>query len=440
MIITIDGPSGTGKSTVAKSLAEKLHYIYFDTGAMYRAFTWMVMREKIDIHDPSALSSALEKFSFEIEEKGGEKKYFVGSHDVTLDIRSPEVTAKVSEVAAIHEIRLSLVHIQRTFAEKKDVVFEGRDMGTVVFPKAHLKIFLTANAKIRAKRRELELQNKFPEKKDEFQFDRILSEIEKRDHLDSTRKYSPLKQAEDAILIDTSDLSVHEVVAKILKVKEKKFRNRKMRPIYWFFRNLAWLYFRIFYRLRIFGEEHFPYGGAIIAGNHTSFFDPPLIGASCPEEIHFIAKEPLFRFPIFGFLIRKLNAHPVSRDASDIKTIKTICALLKKGKKVALFPEGERTFEGELGSLLPGIGFLAFRSQVSVIPIYINGAFQAWGRKKKFPKLFGKITLVIGSEISFSSVAHLEKREAGEKIVQETEAALRNLRDWYKKGCKGPPP
>ena len=440
MIITIDGPSGTGKSTVAKTLAKKLHYVYFDTGAMYRAFTWMVMEENLDIQDPETLSSALKKFSFEIEEKDGEKKYFVEERDVTLAIRAPEVTANVSEVAAVQEIRTSLVRIQRSFSEKKDVVFEGRDMGTVVFPNAHLKIFLTASAKIRAKRRELELLNKFPEKEDEIHFEKILSEIEKRDHRDSIRKFSPLKQAKDAVLIDTSDLSVSEVVAKILRVKEKKFRRRKMPPLYWFVRNLVRLYFRIFYRLRIFGEERFPYGGAIIAGNHTSFFDPPLIGISCPEEIHFIAKETLFRIPIFRALIRKLNAHPVSRDASDVKTIKVICALLKKGKKVTLFPEGERTFEDELTSLLPGIGFLASHSQVSVIPIYINGAFQAWGRKKKFPKLFGKITLVIGSEITFESVAHLGKREAGEKVVQETEAALRRQKDWFKKGCRGSPP
>ena len=217
MIITIDGTAGTGKTTIARYIAEKLDYRYFDTGAMYRALTYRIMQEKVAIHDKEKLRAFLEGFRFEIQEKEEEKRYFVGSEDVTEVIRTPEVTRAVSEVAAHVEIRQALVAIQREFGVGKNAVFEGRDMGTVVFPNADVKIFLVARPPVRAARRYLELkEKKMPTTEQE-----VLEMLLERDHLDSTREASPLKQAEDAHLIDTSDLTIEQVIDRILALIKK---------------------------------------------------------------------------------------------------------------------------------------------------------------------------------------------------------------------------
>jgi len=212
MIITIDGPSGTGKATVAKEVAKRLSFTFFDTGAMYRAITWCMMHEKISLDDENAIENLLNSFNFRIEEKNGKKQYFVGDDDVTEVIRTSEVTAKVSAVSAIGIVRKKISGIQRKFAEKSNAVFEGRDMGSAVFPKADLKIFLNARPEVRAERRFKELVEKNPH----CTYEEILRDLLLRDEADSTRAISPLIKPEDAIEIDTSNLTVDEVVEKIL--------------------------------------------------------------------------------------------------------------------------------------------------------------------------------------------------------------------------------
>eukprot|EP01066_Platyproteum_vivax_P005339 Platyproteum_vivax@DN16779_c0_g1_i1.p1 len=157
--ITIDGPAGTGKSTVAKGLAEELGFSYFDTGALYRAITWKVLQENLSLDDHKKLDTLLKTFSFHIKEG----RYFVGDVDVTMALRTKDVTALVSEVPALSKVRAVLKPIQISAAKEMDAVFEGRDLGTVIFPHADLKFFLTARAEVRAERRFKELQKKFPE-------------------------------------------------------------------------------------------------------------------------------------------------------------------------------------------------------------------------------------------------------------------------------------
>jgi 1-acyl-sn-glycerol-3-phosphate acyltransferase len=200
------------------------------------------------------------------------------------------------------------------------------------------------------------------------------------------------------------------------------------------------IYFKIFFRHKIYGQEHFYRGGGILAGNHTSFFDPPIVAISSPEEVHFLARDSLFHHFIFGTIIRALNSHPVSGDSSDISVFKTICALLKEGKKIVLFPEGTRSTDGELKEIKPGIGLLIMRTQTAIIPLYIDGAFEAWGRKRKLPKLFGKTACVFGSPIRAEEFAHLEKREAQQAIAQRLSQAIRDLKKWYMSGQGGIPP
>lgn len=222
MLITIDGVVATGKSSVAKKLAEELGYIYFDTGAMYRGFTWLAIQKGININDPIQVADLLEQFIFEIKIKHGDRLYFVNKEDVTDAIRREQVSSLVSQVSANPVVREKLVALQRQFAIGVNSVFEGRDMGSVVFPDADLKIFLTANIDIRAKRRFLELKAKFPEESANLTIEKAIEDINARDTYDTQRVNSPLVQARDAIVVDTSDKTIDEVVFEILELKDKK--------------------------------------------------------------------------------------------------------------------------------------------------------------------------------------------------------------------------
>lgn len=220
MIITIDGPIATGKSTIAKKLAEELGYICFDTGAMYRGITLLALEKKIDIDDPAQLAELLKDFVFEIKTKHGERQYWVNKQNATDVIRGDQVTSNVSRIAANPAVREKLVEMQRNFAIGVNSIFEGRDMGTVVFPNADLKIFLTARIEVRAERRFNELKAKFPEETANLTLEQAIEDINKRDTYDSTRVTSPLMQAEDAHLVDTSDKTIDEVVLEILELKD----------------------------------------------------------------------------------------------------------------------------------------------------------------------------------------------------------------------------
>lgn len=227
MIITIDGPSGTGKSTVARRVAEKLHFVYFDTGAMYRAFTWLVLEREIDLNDSAAIQRCLEEFNFRIVLKNQEKHYFVGTSDVTAAIRSHAITKNVSAVSAIAQVRTFLLDLQYRFAKEMDAVFEGRDLGTVVFPKAEIKIFLTADPHVRAERRLKEILAKELGGAKNINQEQMLSDIMRRDELDSTREVAPLRCPPDALRMDTTHLSIDQVVDQIVKYCIEQFPDKK---------------------------------------------------------------------------------------------------------------------------------------------------------------------------------------------------------------------
>lgn len=220
MIITIDGPIATGKSTIAKELARDIGFIYFDTGAMYRCITYGIIKHKINADDPAVLADFLKTFNFEIKVKHGERFYYVEGEDVTLQIRGAEVTSNVSRISAIPAVREKLVALQRELSIGVNAVFEGRDMGTVVFPNAQLKIFLTGRPEVRAKRRYDEYIAKFPDEASTMTLEKMLEDINARDKYDMEREASPLRQAEDACVVDTSDVSIEEVILKILEFKD----------------------------------------------------------------------------------------------------------------------------------------------------------------------------------------------------------------------------
>ncbi|MDQ5956325.1 MAG: (d)CMP kinase [Candidatus Rhabdochlamydia sp.] len=223
MIITIDGPAATGKTSVSRQVAERLHFTYFDTGAMYRAFTWFFLKSQVAVEQIEELKKLVDQFSFRIETKGHSKKYFVEDKDVTEEIRSYLVTSHVSEVSAIDCVRSKLLDIQRQYAIEGDFVFEGRDLGTVVFPQAEIKIFLTADPCVRAERRLAELLAQYPKEEIELARQSMLADLLKRDHCDSNRLNAPLKCPPDAYRIDTSTLTLNEVVEQIIQFTVEKY-------------------------------------------------------------------------------------------------------------------------------------------------------------------------------------------------------------------------
>ena len=218
MIITIDGPSGTGKSTVAQKVAKKLGYTYFNTGATYRSLTWFFLKHKIDVENVSKVEKALSDFRAGFVYNVKENSYTVSGVDITSLLSSQEITSHVSQIAAYPYVRSGMVPIQRDFEEAcNNCVFEGRDIGTVVFPEAEVKIFLTASPEERAKRR----LKDFEASGDKIAYEEVLKAIKERDYRDIHRKVAPLKQADDATVVDTTELTLDQAVNEILrKVKE----------------------------------------------------------------------------------------------------------------------------------------------------------------------------------------------------------------------------
>lgn len=216
--IAIDGPAGAGKSTIARQVAKKLAFIYVDTGAMYRAMALYLLRKGIRPDDAERISEACKDADITIEYVDGEQQVILNGKNVNGSIRTEEVGNMASASAANKEVRMKLVELQRALASKKDVIMDGRDIGTHVLPNADLKIYLTASSTVRAGRRFKELSGRGIE----CDFDAIESDIIDRDNRDMTREFAPLKQAEDAVLLDTSYMDISEVVNAILELYKNK--------------------------------------------------------------------------------------------------------------------------------------------------------------------------------------------------------------------------
>ena len=212
-IIAIDGPAGSGKSTTAKQVAKRLGFTYLDTGALYRALTLLALKNGIDIESEGELVNLLQQSKFQLQSQGDKIRIWINGEEATEAIRSPEVSRAVSMVARHPAVRREMVQLQRRLASQADVVVEGRDIGTVAFPEADLKIFLTASLEARAQRRLKELH----EKGVEISLHELKRDIERRDAIDSQRETAPLKKAEDAIVIDTTELTIDEQVDKIVQ-------------------------------------------------------------------------------------------------------------------------------------------------------------------------------------------------------------------------------
>lgn len=219
-IVAIDGPAGAGKGTITKLVGEKKNLIYIDTGALYRCVTLYMIRNKISLDDTDKIKEFLNKINIELKKEDNEDLVFLNGEDVTKLIREKEVNELVSQVSHVIEVRENITNLSRKIAEGKNVIMEGRDIGTNVFPKADVKIYLDATPEERARRRMK--QNR--EKGIDIPYDEILKNIIYRDNNDKTSDVAPLKQAEDAFYIDSSDIPIEKVVDKVIEIIEKKIK------------------------------------------------------------------------------------------------------------------------------------------------------------------------------------------------------------------------
>jgi len=219
MKIAVDGPSGAGKSTLSKDIAKKLGIVYIDTGAMYRAAALACLRAGINIKEnPLQATETVKQSTIDLSAEQDGQHIFLNGEDVTGLIRTPEISMGASAVSAIPEVRLILVDLQRNLGNTRDVIMDGRDIGTYVLPDAPIKIFLTASPETRAQRRFLELK----ERGTPCDYETVLAELKERDHNDSTRAFAPLKPAEDSILVDTSALTYEESLDRLLAIIKER--------------------------------------------------------------------------------------------------------------------------------------------------------------------------------------------------------------------------
>ena len=212
--IAIDGPAGAGKSTIAKAVAAKLGIIYLDTGAMYRAVAYAALKKGIDVKDPEGVAQLLENLEMDIRYENGVQNVYVNGENATPYLRTPEMSKAASDISALPVVRYKMVELQREFAAKYDVVLDGRDIGTFVLPDANCKFYMTASPEERAKRRFEELTAKG----ETCDYNAVLQDIVKRDYNDSHREVAPLKQADDAYYLDTTELSIAEVTERVEKI------------------------------------------------------------------------------------------------------------------------------------------------------------------------------------------------------------------------------
>ncbi|MCM1056709.1 MAG: (d)CMP kinase [Firmicutes bacterium] len=210
--IAIDGPAGAGKSTIAKAVAERMNLIYVDTGMMYRAMALYVLRQGTDLQDREKIAEACKDADVTIRYEDGVQMVYLNGENVSALLRTEEVGSTASVISPIPEVRSKLVELQRKLAEKKDCIMDGRDIGTCVLPNAQKKIYLTASSAVRAKRR----YDQLTAKGEACELAKIREDIEERDHRDMNREVSPLKQAEDAVLLDTSDMTKEEVIEQVI--------------------------------------------------------------------------------------------------------------------------------------------------------------------------------------------------------------------------------
>ena len=439
--IALDGPSGAGKSTIAKMVAKKLEYVYVDTGALYRSIAYYVLSKEIDPKDEEAVVALLGEIDVKLAYVEGAQRVLLNDEDVSDKIRTPEVSMGASAVSAIPKLREFLFSLQQNIAKENNIIMDGRDIGTVVLPNADVKIFLTATAEERANRRFKELS----EKGDSSTYEEVLQDIIQRYYNDSHREVAPLKKADDAIEVDSTNLTLEQAVEEIHRIIAEKtakpentqdkprrmrelpkvkpvVRGKKRNPVKVFFyeilRGIVMAIFKCYFNLKFEGRENIPTDGSnIFASNHRSMTDPILIALPTKVSCTFMAKEELFQGNVFfKWLITAFGAFPVARGKGDTGAIDMAVEKLNSGRNLVIFPEGTRSKDGKVGRGKTGVALIAAMAQVPVVPVGINFEGDLKFRKKVVVR-FGKP--ISPEELNVTSTSPRELKTLKMKIMDE---------------------
>ena len=422
-VVAIDGPAGSGKGTVTSILAKKLKLNSIDTGAMYRCVTLQFIRDNVDLENIEEVKKELEKINIELIKENDTQIVKLNGEDVSKEIRENPVNKMVSRVSAIKEVRLKLVEMQRKMAETQDIIMEGRDITTVVFPNADVKIYMDADLEERAKRRFKQNQ----EKNIECTYEEVLEDMRKRDEDDKNKEFGALKIADDAIIVDSTSLTQKEVIKKIEKIIKKEKQVQKLEPeIYKIRPETKWkkverkivkaflrTLYKIFFRVKVTGEENktkaAEKGGYIICANHINYLDAAAIVVFSKERVYFVAKHDLGRIPILRWLEHLFDVIPIKRNQQDMDAMKRCLKTIKNGDPLALFPEGTRNGLEKNGKAKNGAAYMAIKSGCPVVPVGISGTF----------KLFSKFNIKYGEPIDMSKYKVKGADKAQEKELQE---------------------
>jgi cytidylate kinase len=434
-IIAIDGPAASGKSTVAREVSKRLNCIYVDSGAFYRGVTWKMLQAGVSTKNPLLVIPVLLKSKWKFEIRDGAVVFTIDGIEPGEALRDKDVREAVSDIAAMPAVRTFVVSRLRKLKKLGSLAMEGRDIGSVVFPKTPYKFYLDANPEERAKRRHAELVAKGETEKAQ----EVLESLQRRDQKDSSRQTAPLKIAVGAYVIDSSGQSI-EQVTKILMDRVADLE----RPRTENFGSPAWyrmvceclgIGLAVCAPVKAYGLRNVPKtGGVIVASNHASYIDPPAIGSTCRmRTIHFMARDTLFKKPMMGLILRKSGVIPLDREKGDLKAMKTAIQLLQGGAAVALFPEGTRSLDGQLQPPKPGIGFLVAKGNAPVVPVYVHGSYDAWSKEGGLQRK--PISVIFGQLITQEEIRGLGSgRESYALIGELIMKRIAELKEKFEKG------
>lgn len=442
LVVALDGPGSSGKSSVGSAAAARLGYRFCDTGLLYRAITWLAGERGTGPDDPGSLVALVDAVRLVDDGAGRLARVEVDGRDVTELVQAPDVDAAVSAVARVPELRSRLNVLQRELAAGGSIVMTGRDIGTVVLPDADVKLYLDASPEERAARRAAQrgIDPTSPEGLE------ILEDLRRRDGVDSGRAVAPLRPADDGIIVRTDgnafETTVETVVAAVRAVEatpattssvaspgapgtvasqepasqEPASRATKPRrtpippvpvateltPLIRFVCFVFRIVVRIFARVRIEGDlAGIPRSGAfIMAANHASSADPVLIGAFLNppfgRPMNWLGKREVFDNPILAWMARRGGVHPVDRDAADVDAFRSAMRILESGNILAIFPEGTRSRDGALHEAKQGVGVLALKAGSPILPVAVIDTDRMWPRGSFMPRFGSRVTVRIG--------------------------------------------